>query len=224
MATTAASDHYGAGVWLPGYLGWFSVGMGLALWQVARDSGRLGSSPLDTLTKIPATVWGIGIALLLIASSPVAGPHNLNPSSPGQAFVKNLLYTAIAACVVLPAITPTRRTAAVLGGKVGHVAGDISYGVFAYHLIVLSVVARVFGFPLFSGHFAVLFFATVIIAALLATASYYLMERPIMRRGRRDRNYDVSPVGLDKRASAQPNKTDAWTTPEFKPASPSGQA
>ena len=125
--------------------------------------------------------------------------------------------------MVFPAITPTRRIAAVLGGKAGHVAGDISYGVFAYHLIVLNVVAQITGYPLFKGHFAVLFCSTVIISALLAAASYYLMERPIMRRGRRDRNYDVSPVGLDKRTSAQPNKTDAWTTPESRPAAPSGQ-
>lgn len=223
MAVSTASGHYRAGLWLPAYLGWFSVGMALALWQVARSSGRLRPSALDTLAKIPTTVWGIGIALLLIATSPVAGPYNLDPSSPGQAFVKNLLYTAIAACVVLPAITPTRRIATFLGGKVGHIAGDISYGVFAYHLVVLNVVAQIAGYRLFSGHFAILFVATVIISGLLAAASYYLMERPIMRRGRHDRNYDVSPVGLDKRASAQPNKTDAWTTPEVRPAPPSGQ-
>ncbi|TDU86725.1 peptidoglycan/LPS O-acetylase OafA/YrhL [Kribbella voronezhensis] len=223
MAAVTATDHSRAGLWLPGYLGWFAVGMGLALWQVARGSGRLGASALDTLAKLPATVWGIGIALLLIATSPLAGPYNLNPPSPGQAFVKNLLYTAIAACVILPAITPTRRIAAVLGGKAGHVAGDISYGVFAYHLVILNVIAQLAGFPLFSGHFTVLFVSTVISSGLLAAASYYLMERPIMRRGRHDRNYDVSPVGLDKRASAQPNRTDAWTTPEVRPAASSGQ-
>jgi peptidoglycan/LPS O-acetylase OafA/YrhL len=223
MAAVTASGHSRAGLWLPGYLGWFAVGMGLALWQVARSSGRLGPSALDTLAKLPATVWGIGIALLLIATSPLGGPYNLDPPSPGQAFVKNLLYAAIAACVILPAIRPTRRVAAVLGGKVGHVAGDISYGVFAYHLVVLNVVAQVAGFTLFSGHFAVLFVSTVVISGMVAAASYYLMERPIMRRGRHDRNYDVSPVGLDKRASAQPNRTDAWTTPEVRPAPPSGQ-
>jgi peptidoglycan/LPS O-acetylase OafA/YrhL len=223
MAAVTATDHAQAGLWLPGYIGWFAVGMGFALWQVARSSGRLGPSVLDTLTKIPGTVWGIGIALLLLAASPIAGPYNLTAPSPGQAFVKCLLYTAIAACVVFPAITPTPRIAAVLGGKVGHVAGDISYGVFAYHLIVLSLVERIAGVDLFTGHFALLFWPTLVLSAAVAAASYYGMERPIMRRGRHDRNYDVSPVGLDKRASAQPNKVDAWTTPEVRPAPPSGQ-
>lgn len=223
MAGTTAADQPRAGLWLPGYLGWFAVGMGFALWQVARSSGRLGPSALDTLTKVPGTVWGVAVALLLIASSPVAGPYNLVAPSPGQAFVKSLLYTLIAACIVFPAITPTPRTIAVLGGRVGHVAGDISYGVFAYHLVVLGVVEQVTGFDLFRGSFALLFWPTLVLSVGLAAASYYGMERPIMRRGRRDRNYDVSPVGLDKRASAQPNKTDAWTSPEDKPAPPSVQ-
>ena len=62
MAGVVSTDRAEAGFWLPGYLGWFAVGMGCALWQVARSSGRLGSSALDTLTKIPGTVWAIGVA------------------------------------------------------------------------------------------------------------------------------------------------------------------
>jgi peptidoglycan/LPS O-acetylase OafA/YrhL len=197
--------------------------MGFALWQVARSSGRLGPSALDTLTKIPGTVWAISVALLLIAATPMAGPYNLSAPTPGQALMKSLLYTGIAACVLFPALTPTARTARVLGSRVGHVAGDISYGVFAYHLIVLSLVEQISGYTLFSGKFALLYFPTLIISAAVAAASYYGMERPIMRRGRQDRSYDVSPVGRDKTASAQPITIDAWTSPEVTPAPPSGQ-
>jgi len=223
MAGANATDHARAGLWLPGYVGWFAVGMGFALWQVARSSGRLGPSALDTLTKIPGTVWGVAVVLLVIAASPVAGPYNLSTPTPGQAFVKSLLYTGIAACVLFPALNPTARSARVLGGKVGHIAGDISYGVFAYHVIVLGVVEQVSGYTLFSGRFALLFFPTLVLSAAVAAASYYGMERPIMRFGRRDRGYDVSPVGRDNSTSAQPNKIDAWTTPEVSPAPPSGQ-
>lgn len=223
MAGVNATDHARAGLWLPGYVGWFAVGMGLALWQVARSSGRLGPSALDTLTKIPGTVWGVAVALLVVAASPVAGPYNLSAPTPGQAFVKSILYTGIAACVLFPALSPTARTARVLGGRVGHIAGDISYGVFAYHVIVLSVVEQVSDYTLFSGKFALLFFPTLVVSGAVAAASYYGMERPIMRLGRRDKGYDVSPLGRDNSTSAQPNKTDAWTTPEVSPAPPSGQ-
>jgi peptidoglycan/LPS O-acetylase OafA/YrhL len=219
MAAVNATGHPQAGLWLPGYLGWFAVGMGLALWQVARTSGRLGPSWLDTLTKVPGTVWGVAVALLLIAATPLAGPYSLSASTPGQAFLKSFLYTGIAACVLFPALSPTARTKRVLGGRVGHVAGDISYGVFAYHLIVLSLVERITGYDLFSGQFALLFFPTLVVSAAVAASSYYWMERPIMRLGRRDKSYGVSP---DNSASAQPNKIDPWTTPEVTPTPPAG--
>lgn len=212
MAGTAVTGQPQAGLWLPGYLGWFAIGMGFALWQVARSSGRLGPSAVDTLIKSPGTVWGIAAALLVIASSPITGPYSLLAPSPGQAFMKSLLYTAIAACVLLPAITPaeqSHRAVAALGGRVGHVAGDISYGVFAYHLVVLGVVERLTGHQEFDGDFAKLFWPTLVAASALAAVSYYGMERPIMRLGRRDRGYDVSPVGGASKASAQPNSTSA---------------
>jgi len=220
MAVVNATGHPQAGLWLPGYLGWFAVGMGFALWQVARTSGRLGPSWVDTLAEVPGTVWGVAVALLLIAATPLAGPYSLSVATPGQALLKSFLYTGIAACVLFPALSPTARIRRVLGGRIGHVAGDISYGVFAYHLIVLSLVERITGYQLFSGQFALLFFPTLVVSAVVAAASYYWMERPIMRLGRRDKSYDVSP---DNSASAQPNKIDPWTTPEVTPAPPLGQ-
>ncbi|MEU4389396.1 acyltransferase [Kribbella sp. NPDC023855] len=222
MGSITATGKPLAGLWLPGYLGWFAVGMGFALWQVARASGRLNPSLLDTLVKIPGTVWGIAVALFLIASSPIVGPYGLTLPSVGQAVMKSLLYTAIAACVLFPAITPTRRTVAVLGGRAGRFAGDISYGVFVYHLIVLSLVQQVFGQTLFGGSFAALFWPTLVASVAVAAASYYGTERPIMRWGRHDRSYDVSGVGRESSANAQPKRIDDWTKPEVRPAPPSG--
>ena len=174
MAATA-TDHQREGLWLPGYVGWFAVGMGFALWQVARTSGRLGPSAVDTLAKIPGTVWAIAVALLLIAATPVAGPYDLSASTPGQAFVKSLLYTGIASCMLFPAVTPTAQVVRVLGGPVAQVGGNLAYGVFAYHLIVLSVMQRL------TEQSAVLFGSTLVLSVGLAAASYYWMERPIMR-------------------------------------------
>jgi peptidoglycan/LPS O-acetylase OafA/YrhL len=211
MAGTTATEHALAGLWLPGYLGWFAVGMGFALWQVARSSGRLKPSVVDKLASAPGTLWGIAIALLVIASSPVAGPYSLTAPSVGQAATKSLLYTAIGACVLFPAISPTPQVEAVLGRRVGHIAGDISYGVFAYHLVVLGVVERITGHEVFKGGFAVLFWPTLVVSTALAAAGYYGMERPIMRWGRHDHRYDVSPspVGRDSTASPQPSSTKA---------------
>ncbi|MEV5964330.1 acyltransferase [Kribbella sp. NPDC051952] len=190
MAVTA-TNHPQAGLWLPGYVGWFAVGMGFALWQVARASGRLAPSALDTLAKIPGTLWGIAAALLLIAATPLAGPYDLSASTPGQAFVKSLLYTGIAACVLFPAV----QTGGVLGGTVARVGGKLAYGVFAYHLIVLSVIERL------TGQFAVRLVGTLVVSVALAGASYYWMERPILRRGAKT----ASPSTASKASSPSSN-------------------
>ncbi|MFF0270756.1 acyltransferase family protein [Kribbella sp. NPDC004536] len=207
MATVNVTGHPQAGLWLPGYAGWFAVGMGLALWQVARTNGGLAPTALDPLARVPGTIWTIALGLLVLAATPLAGPYSLAASTPGQAFVKNLLYTVIATCILLPAVEPTQQVSRVLGGRVGRVAGDISYGVFAYHLIVLGLVERISGYRLFSGHVVLLLVPTVLVSAAVAAASYYGLERPIMRRGRRDKSYDVSPTTGDSKASAQPNNT-----------------
>lgn len=198
MAVVAASGHPSGGLWLPGYLGWFGAGMALAVWQVARSQGLLPDRFPGSLAGSPGTVWAGALAVFALATSPLAGPYGLSPASPGQAATKSLLYAVFALLVVFPAVasrggSAEPRAVRALGGRAGHFLGDISYGVFAYHVVVLGVVERLIGHVPFSGRLAPLFWLTLSISLVLATLSYHLVERPVMRRGRRDRRYDVSP-------------------------------
>lgn len=197
-AVMASPDHAMNGLWLPGYLGWFGAGMALAVWQVARSQGLIPDGFLGKLAGSPGTVWAGALAVFALASSSLAGPYDLSPSSPGQAAAKSVLYAVLAILIVFPAVASVDEAsepAAVraLGGRVGHFLGDISYGVFAYHVLVLGVVDLLLGHIVFTGGFATLFSLTLSISVVLATLSYRLVERPIMRRGRRDRRFDVSP-------------------------------
>lgn len=175
MAAVTATDHPQAALWLPGYLGWFAVGMGLALWQVARATGRLGPSVLDTLTRVPGTLWGIAAALLLIAATPLAGPYDHSTPTPAQALLKSLLYTAVVACVLFPILTPSAKTVRVLGGRPAQIGARLSYGVVVYGFVVLG---------LMRGPFAVQLPVTLVCAVVLAAASYRLIERPVLRFGK----------------------------------------
>jgi peptidoglycan/LPS O-acetylase OafA/YrhL len=202
MAVTASHSHPASGLWLPGYLGWFGAGMSLAVWQVARSSGLLPNGVLGKLADNPGTVWAGAVAVFALATSPLVGPYDLSPASPGQAATKNVLYAVLAMLIVFPAVagadeSSKPRVMGVLGGRVGHFLGDISYGVFAYHVVVLGVVERLTGHVVFTGRFATLFWLTLSSSVMLATLSYRLVERPIMRRGRRDRRFDVSPSPYD---------------------------
>ena len=154
------------------------------------------------------------MAVFALATSPLAGPYDLSPASPGQAATKNVLYALLAILIVFPAVVAVDESSEpavvrALGGRVGHFLGDISYGVFAYHVVVLGVVERLLGHVVFTGGFAALFWLTLSISVVLATLSYRLIERPIMRRGRRDRRFDVSPLVDDVPNHASPPKAAA---------------
>jgi peptidoglycan/LPS O-acetylase OafA/YrhL len=214
MAVTATHGHPASGLWLPGYLGWFGAGMALAVWQVARSEGLIPDGFLGKLTDKPGTVWAGALAVFALATSPLAGPYDLSPSSPGQAATKNILYTILAIMVAFPAVACVNesgepKVVRALGGRIGHFLGDISYGVFAYHVVVLGVVERLTGHVLFTGGFALMFWLTLSLSVVLATLSYRLIERPIMRRGRRDRRFDVSPPPRDLPEDASPRKASA---------------
>jgi peptidoglycan/LPS O-acetylase OafA/YrhL len=202
MAVAASYGHPSSGLWLPGYLGWFGAGMALAVWQVARSTGLLPDGILGKLAASPGTVWAGAVAVFALATSPLAGPYDLSPATPGQAATKSILYALVAALIVFPAVAARSESAEprvvrALGGRVGHFLGDISYGVFAYHVVILGVVERLTGHVVFTGGFAMLFWLTLSASLVLATVSYRLIERPIMRRGRRDRRFDVSPPPED---------------------------
>jgi peptidoglycan/LPS O-acetylase OafA/YrhL len=189
MAACTVLGQPGARLWLPGFLGWFGAGMGLAAWQAARARGLLDRSDVDILAARTGTVWAVAASLFVLVSTPLAGPLDLSAPSPGQAATKNLAYGVIGLLVVLPAVgapgqAPSRAVQAC-SGKVAHVLGSISYGVFAYHVIVLVLVDRWLGLAPFTGGFAPRFWATLAISVLVASLSFYGMERPLMRRARR---------------------------------------
>lgn len=219
MAVMASHGYPSSGLWLPGYLGWFGAGMALAVWQVARSEGLLPDRYLGKLADNPGTVWAGALAVFALATSPLAGPYDLSPASPGQAATKNLLYVVLAVMIVFPAVGAVSESAEpkvvrVLGGRVGHYLGDISYGVFAYHVVVLGVVERLTGHVVFTGSFATLFWLTLAVSVVLASLSYRLIERPIMRRGRRDRRFDVSPSPANVARANVPRNASTIATPK----------
>ena len=217
IAVMASHGHPSSELWLPSYLGWFGAGMSLAVWQVARSSGLLADGFLGRLAEHPGTVWAGALAVFALATSPVAGPYDLSPTSPGQAATKNVLYAVLAVLIVFPAVAGVSessepRVVRALGGRVGHFSGDISYGVFAYHVVILGVVERLTGHVVFTGGFTMLLVRTLTLSVVLATLSYRFVERPIMRRGRRDHRFDVSPSPNDVPKDSSSRNADLHAT------------
>lgn len=175
-------------MWLPSYGLWFGAGMALA---VVHAGLRTGSGParwrlLDELGAAPLACFGVALAALAIATTPVAGPRDLAEPTAVEFATKLLLYTVVAVMVVLPlAFGPATRTKAVLASGPGRWLGLVSYGLFLWHPLVLEGIYLLGDLPEFTGHPGWIFLLTCAGALVLATISYYLVERPCQRWGSR---------------------------------------
>lgn len=171
--------------WLPAYLSWFAVGIGLALAHVvqqARPSSR-AAERLLSLGRQPGVCWTLIAALMLVATTPLAGPTLLAPATPAESLTKNLLYAAVGGFAVLAGLAadPGSRFAQVLGSVPVRHLGLTSYSLFCLHLLLLDLIAPAMGWPLFGGHGLELWLLTVAASLLASEAAYRLVERPSMR-------------------------------------------
>lgn len=180
----------GAGFWLPAHLGWFCGGMALAVVRTHLD--RHPPPPAsrwwfaESLGRHPLTCWSVSAGVYLVAMSPLTGPRSLAPSTAEAAATKHLLYLVVAVALVLPAVfggSPVTR--AVLANRVMRWCGDISYGVFLYHLVVLAGVMWLLDNDVFTGKVLQVLPLTVAGSCLVAWLSYRFLERPIIDRARR---------------------------------------
>ncbi|UIJ33831.1 acyltransferase [Allobranchiibius sp. GilTou73] len=205
-AWTGVDPHSGAGVLATsvlGHAGWFAAGAALAVLTETGPSAL--ASPvrrwLDFARTNPGVV-ALGAALLfLLAATPLAGPVDLHAPTPAQAVVKELLYTGIAALLVLAATSPVRGTVAraVAGSPAARWLGDASYPVFLWHVLALQVVYLVTSRALFTGAFTTTLVAVTALTIVVARVSVGLVERPVLaqahRRTRSAPRQDTAPAG-----------------------------
>lgn len=174
--------------WLPAYLLWFALGIGLALVQLLHERGH-GSgvtAPVVSLAHQPGSCWVLAGGLMLVAATPIAGPTMFDAPSPGESLAKCVLYGLVGLLLVLTGVfvDESGTTRAVLGHPVVRRLGWISYGIFCLHLPVLHLVMWATPWELFGGNFAGLWLLTTAGALLAAELAYRLVERPA-QRGRR---------------------------------------
>jgi len=85
-------------------------------------------------------------------------------------------------CLLAPLVL--RRSGAPhrwLESRTASIFGRWSYGIFLWHLVVLTVVFPVFGIMPFHGHFLYVLILTTALTLPLAAASFALVEEPARR-------------------------------------------
>jgi peptidoglycan/LPS O-acetylase OafA/YrhL len=172
--------------WLPSYLTWFAAGVALAAVDVLGSHRRDLALPaaVAELGRYAGTCWIAAGTLLVIASTPIAGPTLLLPPTEGEALTRNLLYAAASALMILPAIhveTTRTRLARWLAVRPLRHLGHISYGIFCVHMLLLELIAEWGDFGLFEGRGPLLFVLVTLASVLVAEVLYRAVELPFMR-------------------------------------------
>lgn len=177
------------GLWLPGYLSWFAGGMALAVVRVHLDRHPAAADRwrwAEQLGAHPWTCWAIAALAWFAALTPIAGPRSLEPGTGATVVTKSVLYLIMALALIWPAVLGQAPIVSVLfGNRVMRYFGDISYGVFLYHLIVLELVMRLLDLTVFQGAVAQVLPLTLLGSGAVAALSYRFLERPVLRSAHR---------------------------------------
>ncbi len=163
---------------LVGHFFWFALGMGLAVVSAAVMGGDIDPRVVRSATARPGLMWALAVVLyaalcLWLPASPFVGAHD-------QAFVTALVFGLVSALLLVPAVFAKRGTSVperVLTHPVIAWLGLISYGIFLWHFAI----ALDLGFIGHKNPFGIVLVGTVAIVIPVAAASYYLVERPLLR-------------------------------------------
>ncbi len=168
--------------WLPGYLGLFALGMGLAL--ISAQIAQEGSVPrvITFIGDMPALCWAAAVLTYWITATQfeVGYPH----LSGGQWMAWIGLYGLTALLLLLPGVFgPQDRGVIrrVLRWRPIVFLGLISYGVYLWHELWIDKDLQWSDRHLFNAPFWQMLAVVVALSAVAATISYYVVERPALR-------------------------------------------
>lgn len=157
-----------------GEFGGFAVGMAFAVLSVASSSPGRPADATNRLGRRPGLLWGAAATLYVVICFWL--PSDFLEQSRAQEVLGNVLLTAVAAMVFIPAVFGTAGAGwprRLLAHPVVAWVGLVSYGIFLWHVPIadrLADLSYLVGVPL-----------VIALSIAVAAASYYVVERPILR-------------------------------------------
>nr|WP_305092796.1 acyltransferase [Prescottella sp. R16] len=164
--------------WLPGYVPWFAAGMLLAELAMVRGTWVHRFAERRVVAAVVAVVaFGLTTTWL-------AGPEGLVRPEPWQYATKIVLGAVMSFALLAPLVLAGHRHR-ILASPVALAVGRWSYGLFIWHLAVLTIVFPMFDIPTFGGRFWFVLAVTTVLSIAVASASYALVEEPARRAVKR---------------------------------------
>jgi peptidoglycan/LPS O-acetylase OafA/YrhL len=192
---------------------WFALGMGLAVASAAWHGREHQPAVVRLVERAPTLIWAAAIGLFCLMSWTYGLPRGLVQTPSGIQFLgEHVTYGAVSFLLVLPAVWGDRR-----GGLPRHFLrlrviawlGLISYGLFLWHgRFTQFFIEKGAGgwLPQLGSGFVVMLVLVLACSLACAAASYYLVERPILRYkdGFRRRRPESGPEPTPTPAEHQP--------------------
>lgn len=173
-------------VGLPQFAAWFAIGMALASISAYSSAAATVPAIARAVARHPGVPWLLAALFFVVDGLLTRVPADAFNYSPAQRTLQFVAWGAIALMLVVPAaLGPSNRgfPSRVLAHAAIAWLGVISYGIFLYHQATITIIFesgwRLSSFmPLRFAEFAAL---SVAMTVPLAAASYYLIERPVLR-------------------------------------------
>ena len=200
-------SHPNLGYTLPGTFDWFALGMALAIVSVLVSEAQVKSRVVTVAERYPTLCWMIAFAILTLAAAYWERTLRYDAYSAGPLHV---VWGLLAFFLLLPAVfnrgnrgLPHRFLSVRLIGWLG----IISYGIYLWHLPLVPKIGHlaIGHFNLGSGLLAtvVVFTSVALVTVACAAASYYVVERPILRfKERRTKASAPGVVAINAEAKA----------------------
>jgi peptidoglycan/LPS O-acetylase OafA/YrhL len=171
---------------LLGNADWFAYGMALALASVVLAGRERQSRVVRVISDHSWVPWALAAVLWWLDSTQLGMDRHLPPVYNGSRWLaEHLIFPLIGFLLALPAVFGDPRRGLprrILGNPMLAWIGLVSYGVFLWHQPLMTPLLNHGGDKVIPGlPFVSLLVSLAAVSIAIAAASYYLVERPILR-------------------------------------------